>query len=44
MPERTIKIASFTELQRQVVIELEMTERMPDQIDQLLELLTVAYP
>lgn len=37
-------IALFTELQRQVVIELEMMERMPDQIDQLPELLTVAYP
>ena len=37
-------IASFTELQRQVVIELEMTERMPDQIDQRPELLAIAYP
>ena len=32
------------ELQRQVVIELERMERMPDQIDQLPELLAVAYP
>lgn len=37
-------IASFTELQRQVVIELEVAKRMPDQIDQLPELLAVAYP
>ena len=37
-------IAPFMELQRQVVIELERMERMPDQIDQLPELLAVAYP
>ena len=37
-------IAPFMELQRQVVIELERMERMPDQINQLPELLAVAYP
>ena len=36
--------ASFMELQRQVVIELEVMEWMPGQVDQLPELLAVAYP
>ena len=37
-------IAPFTELQRLVVIELEVTKRIPDQISQLPELFAVAYP
>lgn len=52
MPERTIKIPAVTgiiplhlrELLRQVIIELEVTERMPDEINQLPELFAVAYP